>query len=312
MFAGSVTARTLNWAMVTTEDSHYGAAAKAFKSKLEEVSGGKFDVAIKANGVLGGEREIIEGMQIGSIEVGITASGPVGGFVPDTYVMDLPFLFHDYATARRVMAGPIGQELLSKLDDVGVKGLAWGENGFRYITNSKHPIKEPKDLDGMKIRTMENDIHLAAFKSAGASPTPMSWPEVIPALQQGTIDGQENPLSILVSNRIWEVQKYLTLTGHFYSPAVIMMSKTVWDGLSDEEKGWVGQATEAAVAANHAFVDRDEANGIELLRSNGMDIVAGDALDKDKFTEAMNGAYEFYTKRYGSSALDRVRAAIKN
>ncbi len=307
VFAGTVSARTLNWAMTPPEQSHYGAAGQAFKAKIEELSNGKITVAIKGNGVLGGEREILEGMQIGSIDMGITSTGPVGGFVPETYVLDLPFLFKDYATARKIMAGPIGNDLLAKFEPKGIMALGWAENGFRYITNSKHPIKTPNDLEGMKIRTMENDIHLNSFKSVGAAPTPMGWPEVIPALQQGTIDGQETPMSIFIANRIWEVQKYATLTGHFYSPAIIMMSKVTWDSLSPEEQGWVREATKAGVAANQAYVNKDEADGLKQLRDHGMEVVT--EVDRQQFSDAMDAVYQSFTKRFGTEMLDKIRAA---
>lgn len=306
-FSGISSAKTWNWAMTPPEDSHYGAAGKAFKAKIEELSNGDITVSIKSNGVLGGEREIIEGMQIGSIEMGITSTGPVGGFVPETYVLDLPFLFKDYASARAVMAGPIGNELLEKFQSKDIMALGWAENGFRYITNSKQPIQTPSDLSGMKIRTMENDIHLSSFRAVGAAPTPMGWPEVIPALQQGTIDGQETPMSIFIANRIWEVQKYATLTGHFYSPAVIMMSKHTWDSLSEKEQGWVREAARAGVEANQEFVNQDEAKGLDMLRANGMEVVT--EVDNAQFANAMDDAYQAFAKRFGTDMLDKVRAA---
>ncbi|WP_367248984.1 TRAP transporter substrate-binding protein DctP, partial [Pseudomonas sp. SB113] len=212
-------------------------------------------------------------------------TGPVGGFVPETYVLDLPFLFKSYDSARAILDGPIGQELLDKFEPQGIMALGWGENGFRHITNSRKPIVLPSDLQDMKIRTMENDIHLKSFQAAGSAPTPMSWTEVITALQQGTIDGQETPMSIFIANRIWEVQKYATLTGHFYSPAIIMMSKIHWDGLSEEEQGWVREAAKAGVEANRAYVSKNEVEGLATLRENGMEVV--DSVDQEAFAEVV-------------------------
>ncbi|SED65761.1 TRAP transporter substrate-binding protein [Rhodobacter sp. 24-YEA-8] len=300
-------ARTLNIAMTPPEESHYGAAAKAFKEKIEELSGGDITVEIKANGVLGGEREILEGMQIGSIEMGVTSTGPVGGFVPSTYVLDLPFLFKDYANARAILDGPIGQDLLDDFEPIGIMALGWAENGFRYVTNSKKPIETPEDMKDMKIRTMENDIHLGSFTALGAAPLPMSWNEVITALQQGTIDGQETPMSIFIANRIWEVQKYATLTGHFYSPSLIMMSKVHWDQLSEEEQGWVREAAAAGVAANRAYVENDEKRGLEMLRANGMEVI--ETVDQEAFAEAVSAVYDVFTSTYGSETLEKIRAA---
>jgi len=307
--AGVVQARELNIAITPPEESHYGVGASAFKSKLEELSKGDITVNLKSNGVLGGEREVLEGMQIGSIDMAISSTGPVGGFVSDTYVLDLPFLFKDYDNAREILDGPVGQQILDKFEPQGIIALGWGENGFRHITNSKHPIKTPEDIKGMKIRTMENDIHIAAFNAAGAAPTPMSWNEVITALQQGTIDGQENPMSIFIANRIWDVQKYVTLTGHVYSPALLLMSKVTWDSLSDEEKNWVREAAKAGIKANRDYVSKNEEIGIKTLQDNGIEVTQD--FDRDAFVEVVQPAYDDFVSRYGDETLKKIRDAQK-
>ena len=161
-----------NFATTSTIDSHYGAAQQAFKEKIEALSNGDIIVNLKPNGVLGGEREVLEGMQIGTIELALTSTGAVGNFVPEVYALDFPFLFKDYASARAVLDGEIGQSLLDKFDAIGLEALAWGENGFRHVTNSQHPVKTPEDLAGLKLRTMENQVHIAAFEAAGAAPDP--------------------------------------------------------------------------------------------------------------------------------------------
>jgi tripartite ATP-independent transporter DctP family solute receptor len=154
--------------------SHYGLGADAFIAKLEELSGGEFTGTQAPAGQLGGERDMIEGLQIGSLDVVITSTGPLGNFVPEVYALDLPFLFRDYAHARAVLDGEIGQELLAKIDENQLVGLAWSENGFRHITNSQRPVRTPADLDGLKLRTMENKVHMEAFSEMGAAPTPMA------------------------------------------------------------------------------------------------------------------------------------------
>ena len=140
----------------------------------------------------------------------MTSTGPVPNFVPDIAILDIPFLFRDYAQARAVLDGPIGQDLLQKFDAKGIHALAWGENGFRNMTNSKHPVVVPEDLKGLKMRTMENPVHIQAYRAFGIIPTPMAFTEVFTALQQGTVDGQENPLSVITSAKLDQVQKYLT------------------------------------------------------------------------------------------------------
>ncbi|WBU52642.1 TRAP transporter substrate-binding protein [Paracoccus sp. SCSIO 75233] len=304
----AVQAAEWNFALTPPLESHYGAAATTFAEQMAELSGGDITVNVKAGGVLGGEREMLEGMQIGTIELGISSTGPIGNFIPETYALDFPFLFDSYESARAVLDGEIGQELLDKFSDVGLVGLAWGENGFRNITSSRGPISSPADVEGLKIRTMENEVHLDAFSEMGAAPTPMSWTEVITSLQQGTIDAQENPIPIIVANNLWEVQPYASMTQHVYSPAVIVMSQITWDGLSEEQQGWVREAAKAAAAADRAVVDQNEADGVAMMRENGMEVV--EDVDKEAFAAAVQPTYDKLAEEYGVADLvDRIRAA---
>ncbi|HMQ41871.1 MAG TPA: TRAP transporter substrate-binding protein [Paracoccus sp. (in: a-proteobacteria)] len=291
-----------------SEDSHYGAGAKAFAEVIDAELGDDFTVQQFPNSGLGGEREVIEGIQIGTIEATIASSGTLSNFVPEVGVFDVPFLFRDLDHARTVLDGPIGQEMLAKFDDAGLHALAWGEQGFRHITNSRGPIAAPADLDGLKIRTMENPVHLKAFEALGAAPTPMAWPEVIPALQQGAIDGQENPLSVIVSANLNEVQKYLSLDGHVYSPAIILVSKTLWDGLDDSQKAAFDKAGTAAVAAMRAYVDTVEAEGVATLKERGMEVNEVSPEDKKAFQEQLAGAYADYEAQYGKELMDSIIA----
>jgi tripartite ATP-independent transporter DctP family solute receptor len=303
----ALAAQVLNFAHSTAQGSHYSLGVQAFAEKLAELSDGKYEIREQAAGALGGERDVIEGLQIGSVELTISSTGPLGNFVPEALVLDLPFLFKDYANARAVLDGPIGQELLDKVSENNLVGLAWSENGFRHITNSKHPVKTPADLEGLKIRTMENPVHMEAFNAAGASPTPMAFPEVFAALQQRVIDGQENPIPVITASKFWEVQDNLTLTGHVYSPAIIIASPTLWDGLSDEEKGWFREAAKAGVAATRAKVEADEANGVALLRENGMEVI--EKVDQAAFQKAVSPAYDTFVAKYGDEMLKRIQAA---
>ncbi len=252
--------------------SHYSVGAKAFKETLERLSDGAFTVTEHASGSLGGEREMIEGLQIGTVDVVITSSGPLGNFVPETYVLDLPFLFENYDQARCVLDSEIGDELLEKMSDHDLVGMAWSENGFRHLTNSQREVASPEDASGLRVRTMENAVHQEAFRQLGARPTPMAFPELFTALQQGTVDGQENPITVIVATNFWEVQDYLSLTGHVYSPAIVLGSPILLDGLSDEERDWFMQAAAASVDATREEVSRLEREGVALLESNGMQV----------------------------------------
>ena len=285
--------------------SHYSVGAEAFKETLERLSDGAFTVTEHASGSLGGEREMIEGLQIGTVDVVITSSGPLGNFVPETYVLDLPFLFENYDQARCVLDSELGDELLEKMSDHGLVGMAWSENGFRHLTNSQREIASPADAEGLRVRTMENAVHQEAFRQMGARPTPMAFPELFTALQQGTVDGQENPITVIVATNFWEVQDYLSLTGHVYSPAIVLGSPILLDGLSDEERDWFMQAAAASVDATREEVSRLEREGVALLEANGMTVKTD--IDPAPFQAAVEPAYEIFTSQYGSEMLERIR-----
>ena len=290
----------------TTLDSHYGMGMTRFGEVLEELSGGEMSLLQHPAAALGGERELIEAVQIGTLDMVITSTGPLPNFVPETQVLDLPFLFRDYDHARGVLDGEIGQELLATVDEAGFKALAWTENGFRHITNSQRPVHSPDDLAGMKIRTMENPIHLRAFEAMGAAPTPMSFAELFTALQQGVVDAQENPIVVISVSNFVEVQDHLSLTGHLYSPAIIMMSDGLWSSLSEEEQGWVMEAAAASVEVTRARVTELEETGVDALIEKGMQVVTD--IDKAPFQEAVAPAYDAYTERFGDALIERINA----
>jgi tripartite ATP-independent transporter DctP family solute receptor len=290
----------------TPLDSHYGMGMTRFGEVLEELSGGELTLVQHPAAALGGEREMIEAVQIGTLDMVITSTGPLPNFVPETQVLDLPFLFRDYDHARGVLDGELGQELLAKIDEAGFKALAWTENGFRHITNSVRPIKTPADLSGIKIRTMENPIHLRAFEALGAAPTPMSFAELFTALQQGVVDAQENPIVVISVSNFDEVQKYLTLSGHLYSPAILLMSQSKWDSLTEEQQGWVMEAAKASVEVTRNRVTELEETGVGQLEEKGMEVVT--EIDRPAFEAAVQPAYEQYTSQFGDELIQRIRA----
>ncbi len=289
-------------------ESHYGAGALAWQELVEAETDGRFVFRHFASSALGGEREVVEGVQIGTIEAALVSSGTLANFVPEAGVFDIPFLFRDLDHARSVLDGPIGQDMLARFDDVGLKALAWGEQGFRHITNNRGPIASPDDISGLRIRTMENPIHLRAFQTLGAAPTPMAWPEVIGALQQGTIDGQENPLSVIVSVGLADVQEHLTLSGHVYSPAILLVSPQLWNGMSEEDQTAFLRGAEAGVAAMRGFVDEIEAGGVETLRAQGMQVGELTADQRTAFRDALIEAYAVYGAEFGVDLIDAIIA----
>ncbi|MGB3503669.1 MAG: TRAP transporter substrate-binding protein [Mesorhizobium sp.] len=290
------------------ENSHYGVAATAWAEAFEKATNGKFKIRQFPSSALGGEREVVEGLQLGTIEATIVSTGTLSNFVPAVGATDIPFLFRDLKHARDVLDGPIGEAVLPQFDERGMVALAWGEQGFRHITNNKHAINTPADLAGLKLRTMENPVHITAFETLGAAPTPMAWPEVIGALQQGTIDGQENPLSVIVSAKLNEVQKYLTLTGHVYSPAMLLVSKSFYDGLTDDEKKAMKDAAIEGKIAMRAFVDNAETSGAATMKERGMAVNELSAEQKAGFQAALKAAYEQYYTKFGKELIDQIIA----
>jgi TRAP-type transport system periplasmic protein len=296
---------TLRINIAIAQNSHYGVAIDTFAREVEKRTNGRYKVQTFYSGALGAERESVEGVQLGTLDLTLTSTGPLPNFVPEVAILDIPFLFRDYAHARAVLDGPIGQELLAKFPPKGMVGLAWAENGFRHMTNSKHPVNLPEDLKGLKMRTMENPIHIEAYKQFGILPTPMAFTEVFTALQQGTVDGQENPLSVITSAKLDQVQKYLSLTGHVYSPAIFLMNKAQWDRLSEADRQAFVEAAREGVKANRARVDEDERKAVADLRAKGMSVVEN--IDKAKFQAALAPVYVDFGKRFGQANIDRIK-----
>jgi tripartite ATP-independent transporter DctP family solute receptor len=306
LVAGAAFAQTtMRISISIPQNSHQGVAIDTFAKEVEKRTNGRYKIQTFYSSALGAEREATEAVQLGTQELTFTSTGPIPNFVPEVKILDVPFLFRDYAHARAVLDGPIGQELLQKFDSKGIKALAWGENGFRHMTNSKRAVHNPEDLKGLKMRTMENPVHVQAYKGFGIIPTPMAFSEVFTALQQGTVDGQENPLSVITSAKFDQVQKYLSLTGHVYSPCVLLMNKAAFDKLSDADKKAFLDAAKEAVKANRARVDADEKIAVADLRAKGMQV--DEKIDKSKFQTTLKPVYADFEKQFGKANLDKIR-----
>jgi tripartite ATP-independent transporter DctP family solute receptor len=283
-------------------NSHYGAGTTAFKETFERLTNNRFRVNYQRND---NERETIEAVQIGTIECTITSTGPVGNFVPETRNLDVPFLFRDTAHARGVLDSPIGQEMLQRFPARGILAVAWLENGFRHMTNSRREVNTPADVRGLKVRTMENPVHMRAFQTLGALPTPMAFSELVPALQQGTVDGQENPIPVILNNNLNQVQRHLTLTGHVYSPAMLLCNPAFVNRLNAEDRAALVQAGRDAAVANRARVTSDEQTGVDELRRRGMTVVT--KVDSAAFQAALASGSAQIEQGLDSALLSRIR-----
>lgn len=304
--AGGISAAAAQTVLTVTHsspaDSHFGQAASKFKEVLEDRTDGAISVNVQR---LDNERESLESVQLGSQECTIISAGPLGNFVPETRVLDVPFLFDDYAHARGVLDGEIGQELLAKFRNYGLEGIAWLENGFRNLTSGTKLVETPEDLRGMKIRTMENPIHMQAWQAAGALPTPMAFSELPSALQQGTVDGQENPIPVILSNNLDMMQQHLYLTRHVYSPGILACNPDFVAALDDAQRAALAEAGAAAAETNRAKVEQDETAGIETLRGRGIDV--REIGDRDAYRQAMAGANATFEDEFGAETLQRIR-----
>lgn len=296
----------LKMGYAVAQNSHYGVGATVLCDEIEKGTAGRYKCQHYPAAALGGEREMIEAVQLGTQDLVNTSTGPLGNFVPETKIFDIPFLFRDYDHARKVMDGKIGQDVLMAMRSKGLIGLAWGENGFRHMTNSKRPINQATDAAGLKMRTMENKVHMAGYKTFGILPTPMAFPELFTALQQGTVDGQENPIPVILASKFSQVQKHLSLTGHVYSPAVFILSPNVWNKLSDADKKVFTDAAIKGGAAQRKKVNDDENNGIAQLKKDGMQVV--EKPNGDSFRKAVAPAYAEFAKEFGADKIAAIQA----
>ena len=299
---------TLRLAHVVNEQDGFHIAATKFEELVEERTDGKVNIEIFPNASLGDERTLLEGMQIGTVDMGVITNGPVANFVEEMAVFELPFLFPSPEAAYSVLDGPIGQELLDKLADVNLKGLAYAERGFRNLTNSERAVNSPEDLDGLRIRVMENPVYTDTFRELGANAIPMAWTEALTAMQQGTIDGQENPVNVIHSFKLDETQNYMTLSRHTYAPAIFVMGMPAWNQLPEAAQAVLEEAAQEAAEHERQVNAVMEAEQLAALREAGMEI--NDAPDMEAFQAAVAPVYEKYGEQFGDY-LPRIQEALQ-
>ncbi len=261
--------QTIKLGVVTKPGSAQNIVAEKFKQLLEQRSNGAWEVKIFHSKSIGNETEILQQIQMNTVQMGVITGGPFDTFDPITRVINYPFLFKDSAQADRILDGPLGKEILDDLATVGFKGLCFSENGFRNLTNNKHPVKTADDVKGLKIRVMASPLHKAIWKALGANPTPMPWP-IYTELEQGVIDSQENPLWVMEVYKFYEIQKYMTMTRHVYSPHIDVASMLWWKTLKPADQGMIQKAMyEAAVFQRRDNRAKDGAR-LALLKEKGM------------------------------------------
>ena len=265
--AGAAT--ELKLGVVTKPGSAQNIVAGKFKDLLEKRAPGRYTVKIFHSKSIGNETEILQQIQMNTIQLGVITGGPFDTFDPIVRVINYPFLFKNYEQVDQVLDGPIGQAILKELEKVGFKGLAFSENGFRNLTNNRRPVKSAADVKGLKIRVMASALHKAIWQALGANPTPMPWP-IYTELEQGVIDGEENPLWVMQVYKFYEIQKYMTMTRHVYSPHIDVASLNWWQGLPPADRKLIRACMVEAARFQRADNRAKNAARLKFLKEKGM------------------------------------------
>lgn len=297
-------------AHVEPEDRSVHKACMEFKEYLEEKTNGQVSVEVYPNAQLGGDRQAVEGVSVGTIEIAVAASAVMSGYDPKFGVLDLPYIFKNREATYKACDGAVGEKLNSLLPPLGMIGLGYNDNGQRHITNNVKPINEPADMKGIKIRVMENPVYIDMFRTLGANPTPMSFGEVYTALQQKTVDAQENPVALIYASKFQEVQEYLSLTGHTYSFNIVVMNKDFYDSLPSEIQTLVKDgAKKFLVDKQRQLEAADDNASIEKLKQAGMIVNQVTPENMEKFVEAMKPVHEKYATTIGEELINLAIAA---
>ena len=276
------------------EDSNQGRAAKFFADDLAKRTGNKMRMKGFGNASLGSDIQMQNALIGGAQEMMVGSTATLVGIVSDFGVYDLPFVFRNEKEADTILDGPFGQALLAKLQEKGLVGLVYWENGFRNLTNSKRPITKMEDLQGVKLRVMQNPVYIDMFKGFGANAVPLAFSELFTAMETGTVDGQENPVTTIQSSKFYEVQKYLSLTKHVYSPWIVLASKKWWDGLNADERKAVQDSAMAARDFERKDTREASAKAIDFLKSKGMQVTVVSDKEIERMQETTRQAmYKF-------------------
>jgi tripartite ATP-independent transporter DctP family solute receptor len=299
----------LGWTSGDGAQDPYANGARLFKQALERRVGERVEVQLFPNRALGDERPMLDGMRLGTVDMGVITNAVIAQIEPAFQVNDMPFLYSDEAQAYRVLDGAVGQALKARLEARGVVPLGYMEGGFRHMINNVRPIRKPEDLRGIKFRVLQSPIYLEMFRSLGGNAVPMAWGETFTAVQQGAIDGLEIPLGIIEQNKFYEVTKYLSLTGHIYSMIGLLISKRSFDRLPADLKAAVAEAGAEATPAQRAANVAATAGFRESLARHGMQI--NEVPDKTPFRRGVMPMYENFRGQIGADIVRDALAAVQ-
>jgi TRAP-type transport system periplasmic protein len=270
--AQDIKPRLIRFGYGLNEQSNQGRAVKLFASEVERLSGGKMKVRAIGAAALGPDVQMQQALIGGAQEMMVGSTATLVGISKEMALWDTPFLFSNANEADAVLDGPIGQKVMDKLQEKGLIGLVYWENGFRNLTNSKRPVTKVEDLDGVKLRVMQNNVYLESFKTLGANAIPLPFSELFSALETKTVDGQENPFNTILSSKFYEVQKYVSVTNHVYSPWIVLVSKKWWDGLSAAEKKVLMDAAKTSREFERKDTREEASKAVGELKAKGMQV----------------------------------------
>lgn len=299
---------TIQFAHVVSADTTQHAAYELFAERVAEQSDGRITVEIFPDGQLGGEREMVESVQAGNLQMTSPSVGVLANFDASLQVFDFPFMFKDAETAYEVLDGPVGEELLTGLDDSGIHALGYGENGFRHLATADQVVTSPDQMSGMKLRTMEVPMHIAYWQSIGANPTPMPFTEVFTALQQGVVEGVENPFQLIYTAKFHEPAPNLTTTGHIYDPEIPLINKEFFDSLSAEDQEIIQSSMDEAIEELRSLNADLDAEIREQLTSEGATITD---LSDDEHQAWIESAISFYEENAEQVDIDTLIALLE-
>ena len=292
------------YAAAIAENTPTGVALKAMVKHINENSNGTLKARDYYDSALGDGASMVQGLTQGTIDIGVTGTAYFSGLVPEIEVFQLPFLFSNLEEARNAVDGPAGQIVSKKYESKGIKGLMFWENGFRELTNNVRPVKTPSDLAGIKMRTLPSPVQVETWKSLGALPSAIDASELYTALQQGTVNAEENPLHEVVSRKFYEVQKYITLTDHVYTPYFMGMSMKTWNKLSEEQRKVVLDAAQIGKIEQRKQNEKMTAEAMKTVLDYGCEVETNP--DKEAFKAQSSHVWDMFRKEYGNELIDII------
>jgi TRAP-type transport system periplasmic protein len=303
--------RVIKFGLSSPEGHPAVAGMKKFAELVAAKSGGKMKVQLFFNSTLGTDQAIISSIKGGTVEMAVLNSGILASEAKELAIFDFPFLFANEKESDAIVDGPVGRKMHALLEAKGLIGLSYWELGYRHITNGKRALNKVEDIEGLKLRVIPNPINVAWVKALGANPTPMPFAEVYAGLEQKAIDGQENPISVIASNKFWEVQKFMALTNHQYNPQSVIFSKKIWDTLSAADKKILDESADEAAITQRKESRAAVASNLELLKKNGMTVTQFSAAEVAKLREKMKPVIAQFSANVGEATVNEMMTELE-